>query len=527
MRHKRTGFYLPWSLVTVVLTALIAALAVAGCGGGEKSPFGKALSYVPEKAPFVIAFDTDIDGSQFKDLESLVDKVPAGRKAREDLIQEALDSLKADDVDFDKDIKPLLGNRAVLAAPTVQDLEGDNERFIMTVVTKDEQALTDLLESDKIDLNKPSEYKGADIYKEKDGDSVLAVNGPDIVLADDEATVKRAIDTKKSDASFSEDSFDSAQPGSSSDYLIAIYVNAEAFIKDSSEARNVAEKVPWVGALTTAGMTLGVDGTDIDLQYKLDTSGTELKEEDLPLASGAENPELQEFKEDSTGSSGIRDLARTIHFIETVAKEFDPNAEAEIDEFKQQMKAQIGMDIDKDIIDQLAGDLQLLTKTEGGGVILDPVDPERMQQTLQQLMPLIPSFLFGAGLGNAEVDESQVGESTIYSVSDGGNTVVEYGIVSGELLVAIPPTTIDDLRADNFKPVEKIGPGSVISEMDVLASLPGALRDIASQQSETSQYDDYIKVMTEIEESFSSIKVSSSTETNTKSIEGEIKLIAK
>ncbi len=526
MRQRPLRSYLPWRICSLMMIAVFIALVIAGCGGkDDKSPFGQALSYVPEESPLVVAFNTDTDGSQFKDIEALINEVPVAKNGRDELIEKALDQMKADDVDFDKDIKPLLGNKAVLSAPDVEGLEGEDQTFILSYVTKDEKVLDDLLKSGKLDLKKPTKYKDVNVYKDKDGDSVLAVNGPDIVIADDQATIEEAIDTNKSDSSFSEEDFDKAQPGSSSSYLAAVYVNAKVFIADSTKAKSVAEKVPWVGALTTVGVTLGVDGDDIELQYKVDTTGAELKEEDLPLAPGAKNPQLNEFVKDSTGSSGIRNLARTVRFIEKVAKELDPENETEIDQFKQQLKTSVGIDVDEDIVEQLTGDLQMLTTVDGGsGVILDVTDAASMQETLKQIQPLIMQFLLGAGLTDYKIDESKEGESTIYSVSDGSKDVAEFGVVSGELLLAISPTTIDDLRPDNLKPVGKIGPGSVIAETDVLTIVKAVLSSIENQGS----FDDESKVaadiLTEIDRAFDSIKATSSTETSVAGIEGELKL---
>ncbi len=529
MRQRSLRSYLPWPICSLAITAVFVALVIAGCGGkADKTPFGQALSYVPEDAPLVVAFNADTEGSQYKDLEALIDKVPIAREGLDQLFEEALNQMKADDVDFDKDIKPILGNKVVIAAHEVDDIEGDNSDVVLSYVTKDEKVFNDLLKSGKLEVKKPTKYKDVKIYEDEDGDSFLTVNGADIVIADELAMVKKAIDAEKSDNSFSEETFDKARPESSSSYLFAVYADIKTFIDDSSEAKPVADKVPWVGALTTVGVTLGVDGDDIELQYKVDTTGAELKEDDLPLAPGAKNPELHEFVEASTGSSGIRDLARTIRFVEKVATQLDPENASEIDQFKQQLKTGGGIDVDKDIVDQLTGDLQMLTGVDGSnGVILDLADAARMQETLKQIQPLIIQFLLGAGLTDFKIDESKEGESTVYSVRDGNEDVAEFGVVSGELVVAISPTTIDDLRSDNLKPVGRIGPGSIISETEVLTIMKAALSNIENQEILDDEAKVAADVLNEIDSTFDSIKATSSTKTSVEDIEGELKLTFK
>lgn len=544
-RHLRR-FVTPLVLTVIAATSVLLA---AGCGGGEsKTPFGQALSYVPKGAPMVIALDSDIEGSQYKNIKALVDRVPSGKEGSEKLLKQALDKIEATDVDFEKEIKPLLGNKVVIAAPSVDSFEDDGNA-IFTGVVKDEKLLNSLLKKDELKLKKSDDYKDVQIYREKDGDSVLGVNGAEIVASDSLELVKKAIDTAKSDSSFSEDSFKDAQPGSGSKYLMALYVDIKTLLDDSSKARSVATKVPWVGALTTAGMTVSTNQDGFALNYKVDTSGGELKEDDLPLAPGAEGPKLEEFKTGSTGSSGIRDLARTIRFIEKVAREIDPATGPQIDRAKEQVKSGIGIDLDRDLVDQLEGDLQFISSTSGGGVILDLTDAARMEQTLQQLRPLITGFLSGAGLRNPKIDESKEGESTIYSISDGDKEIVEFGVVSGKLQVAVPPTKIDDLRPDNLKAVETVGPGSLVSVGDVKSSLQQVQKQVqkylesqnplagqnplmgknplGSDHADAFSAQLFNKVIDEIDRSFKTIEVSSSTETSTDAVEGEFKLTAK
>src|SRR5437667_1658364 len=100
----------------VLATSLAAlAVAVAGCGGGSsasggKDPLDNALGYLPKTAPLVVAVDTNLNGSQWKSLGSIANKFSFGGQLTEQLKQ----SISRQGLDFDKQIRPLLGNQAVV-----------------------------------------------------------------------------------------------------------------------------------------------------------------------------------------------------------------------------------------------------------------------------------------------------------------------------------------------------------------------------------------------------------------------------
>ena len=69
--------------------------------------------------PLVVTFDTDIDGDQFKNLDKLLRQVPV-RRAGEEPDQAVA---RAVGHDYEKDVKPLLGNELVVGSPTRKSLD--------------------------------------------------------------------------------------------------------------------------------------------------------------------------------------------------------------------------------------------------------------------------------------------------------------------------------------------------------------------------------------------------------------------
>src|SRR5919106_6459047 len=102
-------------LATAVV--LLAVLAAAGCGGGDDSgsALDSALAYLPKDTPLAIALDTDVEGDQYQALGKLVDRFPFGDQATGNLLRQFEQS--SGGINFDEDLKPLLGEPVVLGAP--------------------------------------------------------------------------------------------------------------------------------------------------------------------------------------------------------------------------------------------------------------------------------------------------------------------------------------------------------------------------------------------------------------------------
>jgi hypothetical protein len=99
-----------------------AALAVAGCGGDAQtgSTAGDVASFVPAASPFYLEVTTDLEGPQWTQIDALAKLFPAYPE-----LQKMIgDSLKSEDVDFETDIKPLLGERAAIAGLSLPDTSG-------------------------------------------------------------------------------------------------------------------------------------------------------------------------------------------------------------------------------------------------------------------------------------------------------------------------------------------------------------------------------------------------------------------
>ena len=85
-----------------LLPALLAAVALGGCGEDPESPLDSVLGFFGERAPFVAVVDTDPGSDQQSAVREIAKRFPFG--------PQLLGQLQ------DPELRPLLGNPAVLGA---------------------------------------------------------------------------------------------------------------------------------------------------------------------------------------------------------------------------------------------------------------------------------------------------------------------------------------------------------------------------------------------------------------------------
>ena len=147
-----------------LLTVAVAGCGSGGSGSGGGDPLDTALGYLPESAPFVVAIDTNLKGSQWQALGTIAAKFSFGGQVEDQLKQ----AVNKQGLNFDTQVKPLLGNPAVIAAPDVQSFLGDGNGFIVALEVKDKDKLSSLLKQSK-DLKPDGSSNGATLYSQTDG----------------------------------------------------------------------------------------------------------------------------------------------------------------------------------------------------------------------------------------------------------------------------------------------------------------------------------------------------------------------
>jgi hypothetical protein len=442
-------------LLTILLA--LAALAIAGCGGGEDSgsPLDAALAFLPKDATFVVSIDTDTDGEQFKALGSLLDKFPFSDQIRESLRQQIEQS--SNGIRFDEDVQPVLGNPVVVGAATPEAVIGESNAFIVAIQAKDEGALNDLVEKTK--PKKLGEASGATLYS-SDG-SFFAVESDVVVFAGDEGQLKQALERADGDDHFDEDAFNEGLDGLPENALARVYADLEALFKADPDTQD-ARRVKWIGALRTLGLTASAKKDSVDIDFRLRTEG-DLTDEDLPIAPGDDAPPV--IKREGEVGLGIRDLAHIVRFAENAAQGIDPAGFGDYAQAKKTIDKQLGVSIDDDLIGQLTGNISASLSLGGDfGVRSELKDPPAFERTLAKVADVLPNFAEGAGFGPVGLSKPKAGEDLYALAQPDGDSIV-FGVVDDVLVVANDPARASQLGSEDPTAVPDAS-GSVVLSAD-------------------------------------------------------------
>jgi hypothetical protein len=413
-------------LLAILLPAFV--LLVAGCGGGDDtgSALDSALAYLPKDTSFAAAIDTDVGGDQYKALGALLDKFPFGEQIKGSLLQQLERSSRG--IRFNDDVKPLLGNPLVVGAIEPQAITGDSNAFVVAIKAKDKGALDDLI--GKLKLKKSGEASGATLYQ--DGDTYVAVEDEMVVSANDESQLKSALERADGDDHFDEDAFNTALDDLPESALARVYTGIGALLKSDPGAVDV-QKVKWIGALRTLGLTVTAKDDAIDIDFRARTEG-DLSDEDLPIAPGDESPPV--IKRKGELGLGIRDLAHIVRWAENAAQAIDPAGFGDYTRAKQTIDKQLGVSLDNDLIGQLTGNVSASLALGGDfGVRADLKDPPAFKRTLAKVADVLPSFAEGAGLGKVTLAKPRAGDD-LYELTGAQGGKVVFGVAKEVLVVA-------------------------------------------------------------------------------------------
>jgi hypothetical protein len=469
---------LPAKKLTLPLSIL--ALAVAGCGssssGGSGNALDSSLSFVPKDAPFVLVVDTNLDGSQYENAGKLLDKFPLSGSVVEQFEQEL--GKGANGVSYEQDIKPLLGNPFVIAAVDARSFtaDGDTEDFVGAIQAKDGDKLSDVLK--KSGAKKSGEQSGATLY-EDDGDR-FAIKDDTLIVAGSDELLDQALTRAAGSDHLDADAFDDTLTGLPDDALVRTYFDVEGLLHADAGAQD-ALKVPWIDALRTLALTANVKSDSIDVDFDLETEGN-LTDKDLPIAPGGASPAILDRNGDV--NVGLRDLSQVIRFAENAGQSISPSGFGQYAQGKQQLDTQLGIDLDRDLIAQLSGDVSANISLNGSfGVRAELKDPAAFKRTLAKIAPVLPDVAKGAGFGTVGLAKPK-GNQGFYALANPNGASVVFGVIGDVFVLANDPRRASQLATGN--PVSVDGAkGALVLKADaskLVTKLLGAIGDLGIGQ---------------------------------------------
>ncbi len=203
----------------------VGAFGLAACGGGSSSTSAGAgaaetASYIPAGSPIYLEASTDLSSSQWQTALDVAHRFPGYQK----LIDEAKASLAKEGKDFERDIRPLLGDSAALAVTDLGDVgsakasagsgatgtDSSSDRgragsppvivVIRIAAGKEAEVQKLLLESATGSVTQAGTFEGATIYKDSANNDMqwATVTDGAVVIASTEGGLKSSITARKS-----------------------------------------------------------------------------------------------------------------------------------------------------------------------------------------------------------------------------------------------------------------------------------------------------------------------------------------
>jgi hypothetical protein len=441
-------------LASALALALCAGV-LAGCGEEEAAgPLDEVLGYLPAEAPFAVAIETDLSSDQYRSLDRIAEKLPFGEQAKNAL----RDSLEDEEgVDFERDIRPLLGNPFVVGGVDPRNVGKDDNEFVAAIQVADQQKLDSLL--DKSGATDVGERAGATIYREKDDDT-YAVKDDVLVTASSRKLLELALERRENGDGLSQDEFDQALEELPSEALVRVYADVQGMIEADPGSRS-AQKVKWVDGLRTLGATGVAEADQLEVEFRLRAEG--VSESDAPIATGDESPGV--IPRPGDVAVGIRDLAHIVEFGEAAGRAINPDDFGDYEAGKEQISALLGVDIDQDVIAQLRGDTAVTAGSDGSlSVRAELEDPERFERALERIAGVITGLAGSIGAEDLGLAKPRPGQD-IYRLTDSDGRNYFFGVVDEVFVLARSADAAR--RLASATPEEVPGArGSIVSSSD-------------------------------------------------------------
>jgi len=428
-------------LVPLALLAALAALFVAGCGGGsdDSSSGGTDPATVaPAGAPVFIGTTVRPEGETKANIEALAQKI-AGVDDLGGLIVEELESSASDDgedLDFEKEVDPWLGDEAGIFLQEYE--EEDFEGYGAAIQASDEEEAKSFVEkqaeSDEETVEDGS-YQGVD-FKVQEDETTIGVFDGLVAFAQSEAIFKEMVDASDGDNLAGEEAFGDATADVPDDSAADVFVDIGALIEEAggeidSESQIFLDALGIEPDEATAVASV-VPGSD---QVEIDFS-TNLSGENPP--SGDASELLGTLPGTAVGAFASAEFGKRFNEgIDQIDKEGIPGS-VPPNQLKSTLK-EAGIDLEA--IAGTIGDVGLYVtgnseKTLAGALVLETEEESEAKNTVANLgLFLRKAGISGVTKVNGEasgfsIRSPELGRQPVVVVAKGSRIAVGYGLAS-------------------------------------------------------------------------------------------------
>jgi len=480
--------------------ALLAVL-VAACGGGAASGEADPATAVPGNAPFYFEVVVRPEGDLREDALAAAGKVlrtddPSG-KIRE-YLDKALRESADTKLDYDKDIKPWLGERAAAWLTDETDENGEPTGAAIIAITDEDaaQAAADKARKEDGGGGKTRTYK--DVSYEVDDEGVATGLTEEFVISGPEAQFKQTVDAIEGDKSLADsDRYKEGTDKLADDRLGHFYLDFQRLLKLGFESEpNGAEQLrqfEQLVPLEKMGPVMGsfaANGDRLALDVAVDFEGAKSLGALGNLTTGASTPLVKELPGDTWGAFGAPKYGESLRVsLDQFGGAFGGAA------IEGQLREQYGIDLNDDVLSWI-GDVAFFIRgdsvaTLDGGVVIQVTDEGKAATGFGKLVGLLQSA------GDLDAKPVKIdGAETAFAIQDGTTPKpIVFARGAGKVVIAYG----NQAATDALSPADKLGDAEIYGkakealedgEPGMLISVPALVALVDSSGETDASWDE-------------------------------------
>ena len=431
----------------LLLATALAALVIAGCGGGGDSGSDPA-ALAPPESPLFIEATLRPEGEMKANIESLAKSI-GGIDDLGALILAAT----GEDFDYESEVEPWLGERGGLS---FQTYDGDDfEGYGFAIQTTDSAAAQDFIDKQSEDgdtVPEEGSYEGVDYKTEPDDGTTIGITGDFLVIAEDSEAFKAMVDASAGESLADEDSYASTVAAAPSGSFADVFVDVGGLIEQSGgsidpDAKQLFDSagIDPTEATAVASLIPGSDRIEIDFS-------SDLSDENPP--TGDASKLLGSLPGDSVAALAAADFgARFGEAIDQIDANGIPG-EVPAGKFKSGLK-EAGIDLEK--IAASIGDLGVFVTGDsesslGGAAVLATNSAEEATNTVSNIGLLLratgtPGVTAISGKASGfSIRSADLGPKPLVVAAQGERIAIAYGLPAATRALA---TSSGDTLADD------------------------------------------------------------------------------